>query len=137
MLYSAVARRAAHTRGAGGARTGHAMRTIPLVLLACCSTVRSKLIWCNTPVLPNETLMLHGAGWAAPMGHANQRMAPKVTLQALGTSFAAAELEPLQVTDHTIMVVVPQPCRKRSPTLVGVLKRDRSMRLDSSVLTDD
>ncbi len=105
LVQSASARRT-RTR-AGGARTGHAMRTIPLVLLACCSTARSKLIWCNTPVLPNETLMLHGAGWAAPMGHANQRMAPKVTLQALGTSFAAAELEPLQVTDHTIMVVVP------------------------------
>ena len=62
-------------------------------------TQKPLVLWCSTPVRPNETVMLQGAFWGP---------SPQVRFTALSDPQGEPELvAPLTVTDSTIMAVVP------------------------------
>ena len=56
------------------------------------------LIWCSTPVLPNETAIVQGSGFGT---------APHVTVEPHSPSDDAVVVVPLQVTNNTVMFVIP------------------------------
>ena len=86
--------------GATPAHLGHDLDALAASSSSPTTAARAPvLLWSSSPVLPNETLMVHGNGWG---------MDPTVFIRALSSpSSKPVQVSTLQSTLETVMFVVP------------------------------